>query len=701
MADLNRFFSPRGIAIIGASPDATKVRGRLMAALVEGGYEGAIYPVNPSHAEIMGHKAYPAIADIPASFDLALVAIAAEAVPGTMAELAAKNCRQAVIYSAGFAEAGGAAADLEKDLKAEAAAHGITLLGPNGVGFLNVADRVAATFSPGIRVTGAPRPADGPGKRVVIVSQSGGLGFSIYQHAAHRGIAVSHVVSTGNEAGINALDVIDHALDDEMIGCVLLYVEQFREPERLRPVAEKALRRGVPIVVVKSGRSDAGRRAAVSHTASLVGDDAAHEAMFQALGIFRVYDQNEMLDLAAAFTGCALPRGGRVGVVSMSGGGAIWLTDSCADAGLALPALGDGLQAALREFVPDYGGITNPVDLTAQSLQNDGRMRAMSLLGQSEEIDILAVVATLSEPNILAREKEALTALVQNLDKPLVFCTYTIPRLENLSDLGDCGIPVFPSFTGCARGLKALADYAAFRARVAADNVPQIAVPEIAPSPRQCTEADMRPLLKQLGIASPAAKLATTDDDLAGSASALGYPVALKLQAGDIAHKTAAGAMALSLANESALHEAAHRIREATGRLDAPFLVQTMAPAGLDVIVGIVQDADFGALLMVGAGGTAVEAANDVAFAPVPLGRAGAEALLARVRSLAPLMNGLPGSAAGAIDRNALVDDVLRIAAFAAANRGSVLEFEINPLRVFGPGSGTLALDGYMRTGPV
>jgi acetate---CoA ligase (ADP-forming) len=704
MPDLSRFFSPRSIAIIGASPDATKVRGRIMALLLEGGFDGAIYPVNPSHTEVMGRQAYATVADIPEPFDLALVAITAENVPAALKDIAASGCRQAVIYSAGFAEAGGAeAAAREAELSAVAEAHGITLLGPNGVGFFNVADRIAATFSPGIRVAGAPRAPDGPGKRVVIVSQSGGLGFSIYQHAAARGIAVSHVVSTGNEAGIGVLDVIDHALDDKMIGCVLLYVEQFREPDRLRPVAEKALTRGVPIVLVKSGRSEAGRRAAVSHTASLVGDDKAHDAMFNHLGMFRVYDQGEMLDLAAAFTGAPLPASARVGVVSMSGGGAIWLTDACADAGLELPELSAGLQANLRSFVPDYGGITNPVDLTAQSLESDGRIRAMTLLYESDEVDTLAVVATLSEVGMLEREKEALAALAGRTEKPLVFCTYTLPREENLSVLADCGIPVFPSFTGCARGLKGLVDYAAFRARRAGledggNEAPAIAMPTLAASARRCTEAELRPIFTVLGIASPPARIATSEDEIIAAARALSYPVVLKLQAGDIAHKTAAGAIALGVPDDASLRAAALEIRARTGRAEAPFLVQAMAEPGLDVIVGIIRDEDFGALLVVGAGGTTVEATDDVAISPVPLDAPAAESLLRQVRALAPYWNDAAPVAPG-IDNAALINAVVKVSAFAAANRHVIAEFEINPLRIFAPGDGALALDGFMRTG--
>ena len=463
MADLENFFLPSSIAIIGASPDRGKIRGRLVARLIESGFKGIIYPVNPNHKEIMGYKTYPSVKDIPDSCDLALVAVPAAVVPDTLRTLIIHNCFQAVIYSSGFAEAGGDYKNLENEIQVLAADNNMTILGPNAVGFLNVAGAVAATFSPGIQVTRTRPTQTHRGTQLVIISQSGGLGFSIYQQAISRSIAVSHVVSTGNEAGLTVLDIVEYALKDETVGCILVYVEQIREISRLRPLAEKALKQGVPIVVVKAGRSEAGRRAAISHTASMVGNDNTHTKVFEHLGIFRVYDQHEMLDLAAAFTTAPLPKNDRVGIVSMSGGGAIWLTDACEDAGLQIPELSTSLQQKLRPLVPHYGGVTNPIDLTANSLENNTRIQAIELLYNSDEVDSIVVVATLSEPGILNKEKLALANLASRMEKPLFFCSYTMPHSENLDILANCGIAVFSSFTGCARALNCLTEYATIK----------------------------------------------------------------------------------------------------------------------------------------------------------------------------------------------------------------------------------------------
>ncbi|MBE03849.1 MAG: hypothetical protein CMD67_01775 [Gammaproteobacteria bacterium] len=695
MLNLKNFFSPDSIAVIGASPDTKKlVRGRVMSALKNGGYKGKVYPINPSHSEILGYKAYKSLDDLDAKPDLALIAVTADKIPVILGELAKIGCHKAVIYSAGFAEVGEGSKNLDQKLRAAIEKYKITILGPNAVGFFNVAECVAATFSPGINVENPPRVNDGIGRRLVIISQSGGLGFSIYQRAAKRGINVGLVVSTGNEEGITALDVLDQVIDDNMVGCVALYIEQFRDPHRLSRIAKKALQRGIQIIVVKSGRSDASKRAAISHTASLVGNDSAYEGVFNAFGIFRAYDQDEMLDLAAVFTSCPHTKGNKIGIVSISGGGAIWLADACSDAKLILPEFKPKLQKALREFVPPYGGTSNPVDITAQSLHSDGNIRALELIVKAKDVDMLAVVATLSESAMLKKEKPRLKNLARKSNKPIVFCSYTIPNQENLSDLGDCGIPTFSSFVGCAKALKAIYHHNKFRELSDNEKIPVFLPPSLANFKATNTEFDLEGLYKQLKISTPLAKIAFTTEEAITAANQIGYPVALKLQDPNIAHKSASGAIELALKNEGNLRRSFKNITDNTQNKNSPFLVQAMAPLGIDIILGIVRDNDFGPLLMVGMGGTEVEIIRDISFSPVPIGKLAAKKLLHRVSGLRPL---LQDSSKSKINISELIEILVNLAQFADSNRKTIEEFEINPLRLFGPGKKALALDGFLR----
>tara|TARA_Y100001970_G_scaffold294373_1_gene452137 strand:- start:38819 stop:40945 length:2127 start_codon:yes stop_codon:yes gene_type:complete len=698
MNKLDSLLTPKSIAIIGASPDPNNLaRGRLIPALVQGGFTGKIYPVNPNHEEIYGYKTYKKLIDIPEPFDLALIVISAKFVPDTFSDLAKCGCKFAVIYSSGFSEVGGEFSNFEEQLKSESIKHNIKILGPNGVGFLNVTGKVSATFSPGASLGEIPRNLDGVGKRLVIVSQSGGLGFALYQRAVTRGLAVSHVVSTGNEAGITTLDIVENALEDEMVGCIALYIEQLRDTQKLRPIAEKALAQRVPIIIMKAGRSSASQRAALSHTASIVGSDTAYEAMFSSLGIIRAFDQQEIIDLAAIFTTNKNPLGKKIGVISISGGGAIWLTDSCSDLGLEIPEFSSKLQNQLRNFLPEYAGVRNPIDITAQSLNSDINVRTLELLASSNEIDILAVVATLSEPKLLTKDKSRILEIMNRTLKPVVFCSYTIPKLSNISDLHDCGIPNYTSFTGCAKALHALWKYEEFINQRTEWKIPSIKTPKIKSSlNRNWTESDLKEIYHELTIRTPISIIAKNVDAALTAATSIGYPVVLKLQDPEIVHKSKVGALALGLETKAELIEAFNKVRCASKvKSDSPILIQEMISAGLDVIIGTVRDKDFGTMIMVGKGGTKVEEINDTRLYPAPISKEEAKILIQKVRLFDTLLS---DGSSRSFDLDALTDVIVKVSAFAVNNEHIIDEFEINPLRVFSPGHGVIALDGYMKT---
>jgi len=460
-------------------------------------------------------------------------------------------------------------------------------------------------------------------------------------------------------------------------------------------VAARAADLGKPLIVAKVGRSPAATRAALSHTGAMTGSDAAYDAVFRHHGMLRADDQEELLDIAAAAVTCPPMRGRRIGIVSITGGGGIWLADACADRQLEVPPLDAARQQRLRKFVPDFGGIGNPIDITAQALERGGRCEAIELLYDAPEIDAIAVVETLAERTMLLRDRDKLAKIAERREKPMVFATYTLPADENTSLLSSMGLHCFSSFQGCARGLAAISDFAEHRALSRRDQVPQFDVPRLADEARVYTEQAARPVLAALDLNMAPAQLATSMDDAAEAAQKIGYPVVLKVQSPALLHKTDAGGIALDLANERALRDAYPSVAAAapSSALEG-VLVQKMMPPGLELIVGIVRDADFGPMVLVGLGGVLTETLNDTVLSPVPFGPARGAALLQRLRGAA-LFEGVRGRPA--LDKKSLILLLVRLSVFADENRDSIREIDLNPVVLYE--KGYAVLDALIVTG--
>ncbi len=461
--DLARLFEPRGIAVLGASPDVAKIRGRIFAALRSGGYGGQLVPVNPSHREVQGLPAVARVADLPRGIDLAVIAIPATQVAEALVECADAGVRAAVVLSSGFAEIGAAGIALQAEIERVARARGIALLGPNSVGFLNMAAGIKATFSPG--GLAAPARVIQRARRITIASQSGGIGFALYNRGIARGLLFNLVVTTGNEAGVSVLDALDHALGLSDTGAIVMFIEGLRDAVRLGALAARAAERRVPLIAAKIGRSAAATRAVLSHTGSDTGIEIAYAALFEAVGVLRGEDQDDLLDLAAAFATCPLPAGERVGIVTITGGGGAWLADRLVAEGLAVPELDGATQKAIHAVIPPYGTAANPVDITAQALEVGGRIRAIEALLKSPAVDAIAVVASLADVGHLEKERAALAGFAANGVKPIVFYSYTVPAPDNLAVLDDAGIACYTTLGGVARGLAGLVRFGARRDR--------------------------------------------------------------------------------------------------------------------------------------------------------------------------------------------------------------------------------------------
>jgi acetate---CoA ligase (ADP-forming) len=711
MPDIGALLWPKTVALVGASPDTESLRGRILNVMKGNNFVGDLYPVTRSHAEVMGLKAYPSIADLPQPADLAVLIIPARYVPEELERCGKAGVRSAVILSSGFAEAmGGGGAGLQDEIRAVAKRYDMAVSGPNSEGFANTAARLCPTFSPAMEASERPLLPAGPARgQLAVLAQSGGMGFAFFDHGRAKELSFRYIVTTGNEACLETLDFADYILDEGQCDALLLLLEDVKNPETFRRVAAKALRAGKPLIVNKIGQSDPGVRAAASHTAALAGSYAAYHAMFAHYGIIEGADIDEMVDMAAAFVafGSRLPAGRRVGICTGSGGGGGWMADACVSAGLEVPELDPETRARIDVHLPAYGTSQNPVDATAQAVSKIGYAGLAELLLPSPLIDGIIVVMTGRSPAGLERQRDSLARLAQATSKPILLWSYTLPAPRSVRIVSDAGYPLFTDIRNCARTMRVMADYRAQREQflrpiaVRTSEAPARsgAVAALASADRVLCEWDAAPILGAYGIgANPPGSLAQSADAAVAAARAIGGPVALKVQSPDLPHKTEAGALALRLSSPEEIRAAYDRVlanarRHAPGARIKGVLVQAMAPPGREVILGIKHDATFGPMLLAGLGGIAVEVLKDVVLAPVPIDLRQAHALVARLKG-ARLLQAHRGEPAHDVD--ALADVMVLLSTLAADLAGRVAEIDLNPVIVHQAGQGVSVVDALM-----
>jgi acetate---CoA ligase (ADP-forming) len=692
MPDLRPLFSPDSVAIVGASADTHTLRGRTTNYIVAHGYPGRVYPVTRSQAEVLGLKAYARVAELPEAPDLAVILVPAAHVVATLDECGRRGIRAAVVISSGFAEERGEEAKArDRALREVAARHGLLLAGPNSEGLVNPLKPLVATFSP---VFHDPRqslvPSGGKSRPIAVSCQSGALTFAFLSRGRPRQLRFTYQVSAGNQTCLEAHDYIDWQLDSGGAEIFLAYLEGIRDTARFRAVADKAAELGRPLILAKVGRSEAGRRAAASHTGSLAHAGAIDDAIFRHHGIVRGEDLDHMLDIAAAFAFCKLPRGPRVAVITGSGGSAVWMSDILSAHGLELPVLEEELQAQLMALLPSYASAQNPVDGTAQAIHEVGYAKLVEIVRQSKRIDTILLIGSLANEATAKERAEELAAVTGTTEQPIILSTYTTATEGATAAFAEAGLPCYTSMPSCARAIRALVDYARFQERRRRRRPPQPTAPGVREAAARAlaaagpilTETEAKALLAAYGVPRPPEELAASADAAVAAAARIGGPVALKVQSPDITHKTEAGAVALRIAGEAAVREAharvlANAVKAVPGAGIRGVLVQAMAKPGLEVILGVSRDPDFGPMLMVGLGGIHVEMLRDVAFAPVPLAEAEALALLGELKGAA-LLDGARGAAPA--DKAALATLIADLSRFAADHADTVAEIDLNPV---------------------
>jgi acyl-CoA synthetase (NDP forming) len=708
--DLQALLSPASIAVIGASPDLGTIRGRLLEHLLGHPYQGPVYPVSRSHAVVQGLRADATIAELPLAVDLAIIIVPAALVGEMLAQCGRRGIRAALIISSGFGEeVGSAGVARESELRAIAERHSLLVCGPNSEGFINARLQLAATFSPIVAPSEGPlRDPAARGRQLAVIGQSGAMTFALLGHARRQGLDVAAVVSTGNQLSLEAHDYVDYWLEGG-VDIFLVYLEGIRDGARFRAVAERAARLGKPLIVARIGRFEAGRRAAASHTGALGGDARLEDAVFRHDGVIAAHDPELMVDLAHAFAIGRAPRGNRVALITGSGGAAAWMADLLAEHGLAVPMLEDSIQTDLRALLPSFAAAHNPVDATAQAIRQVGYARLVEIVRRSARIDAILLIGSLVNEEAALHQVGQLAPLAAAT--PIFFLSYTAASPRVLAGLRDAAIPCYTAMRRCARVLKAMADYArscnrnarrrhcADRGRGAPLERPAPAA-QLAVRGRVLTEWDAKALLAHYGIPRPREYLAASEDEAVTAARQLAAPVALKVQSGDIPHKTEAGAVALNVTGEQAVREAYRNVlRNATaakpGATLHGVLIQPMARRGREMIVGIARHDAFGLMLMVGMGGVYAEILDDVAFAPVAITAAEARELLAELKSAA-LLSGVRGEPPADIE--ALADVMAALSRFAADHADRIAEIDLNPVIVHARGEGVTVADALIVT---
>jgi acyl-CoA synthetase (NDP forming) len=711
MPDLCPLLSPKSIAIVGASADES-IRGRLTKQLIGHGFDGPIYPVTRSQAEILGHKAYKSVADLPEPVDLAVIVVPAAHVISTIEQCGARGIPAAVIISSGFGEEkSDEAAQRDAQLRALATKLDMAICGPNSEGLVNPLRPLVATFSPVFHDFSKPLlPAGSRAKPIAVSCQSGALTFSFLSRGQPRQLQFTTQVSSGNQTVLEAHDYIEAAIDSGAADIFLVYLEGIRQPARFRQVADKAAAAGKPLIVAKVGRSDAGRRAAASHTGALAQSGAIDDAIFRHHGIIRGEDIDHMLDIAAAFAFCKLPKGDRVAIITGSGGSAVWMADILSAHGLEVPELEADLQAKIMAMLPSYASAANPIDATAQAIGEVGYKPIVEVVRQSKRIDTILLISSVANETTARKRAEELGDIVAETEQPILMATYTTATPGALGAFAEVGVPAYTSMPSCARAIRALADYGRFRERIAARAKPAETTATVRDtvgralkeSGRVLTEVQAKALLAAYGVKRVPEFLATGEDDASEAAmriaSGTGGAVALKVQSPDIVHKTEAGAVMLNLATAAAVREGYRTVleRASTAHPGAKIdgvLIQAMARRGQEMILGVTRDPVFGPMLMVGLGGIHVEVLKDVAFAPVPLDHDDALALIGELKGAA-LLDGVRGSPPA--DKQALAELMVALSRFAADHADQIAEIDLNPVIVHEAGHGLSVVDALI-----
>jgi acyl-CoA synthetase (NDP forming)/RimJ/RimL family protein N-acetyltransferase len=692
IASLKAILRPTSIAVLGVSRRPSNLGRRVFDSLLASGFKGAVYAVNPAGGELEGRRCYTSARELPVGVDLAVIAVPREAVLGAVDDCATVGVKGIVVISAGFAESDTRGRELQMELVERVRGHGMRMVGPNCMGVINA--------EPGVDLNASFAEHLPPAGRIALASQSGGLGLAVLNLAATRHIGLSTFVSLGNKADISGNDLLQYAEQDPAASVVLLYLESFGNPRRFGQLARR-VSRSKPIIVVKSGRTAAGLRAAASHTAGLASSELAVEGLFRQAGVIRADTIDEMFDIAACLDMQPLPPGRRVAVLTNAGGPGILAADACATAGLEVQATA--------------AGMPNPRDLIA-SADAEAFGRNIEALMAADDVDAVIAIYTTIDSSCTGGILDAITAGVAAgrargaTSKPVLVCTMAAPGLPQLQ-AGAEHLPVYEFPERAARALGRAAAYADWRRAapgsfVAFDNMRIRQARELcreiarARGETWLTTNELHRLLQDADLRLAPGVAAHSSDEAAALARVFGFPVVAKMMSPKALHKTELGGVRLHLTSEQAVRAAYEELtargRSTIGELDG-ILIQPMLTGGVEILLGLSQDPMFGPLVAFGLGGIHVELFRDVAFRIAPLTDRDADEMIRSIRAF-PLLDGYRGQPA--IDLRAVRDMLLRVS-YLGSQIPELVELEFNPLIALGAGRGCQIVDVRARVAPV
>ncbi len=692
---LKHFFEPDSVAVIGASSNPTKLGHAVIKNLVEGGFgkKGKIYPINLQGGEILGLNAYPSVGEVPGPIDLAVIVIPYPYVPDALRECGEKGIPAAVVISAGFREAGREGLERELELIDIAHEYNIRLIGPNCLGVIDTFTPLNASFA-----AGTP-----PGGPMAFMSQSGALGTAVLDIALAGRLGLSKFVSLGNKADVSEIDLLKAWEKDENTRVILMYSEGMPNGEEFIRVAREVTQHK-PVVAIKSGVTQSGSRAVSSHTGSLAGSEQAYRAAFQQAGVLRVELMETLFDVAIAIGYQPDLKGDRIAIITNAGGPGILATDALERAGLSMARLKNETIQSLQEYLPDAASAANPVDVLGDAREDRYRF-ALETVIKDPNVDGVLVVLTPQAMTDIKATAEAVGDLARSTDKPVLACfmgeKYIAAGIDILTKQG---VPNYAFPERAAQAFRAMADYREILARPKPDyvhfDVDRGAAQQLFDRVRSegrvsIGDAEAREILKAYGMRIPRSEIAENPDKAIEFAGEIGYPVVLKIASPDILHKTDVGGVKVGLENAEDVRDAFELMVYRAQRYvpEARIwgcLVQEMVPSGgIEVLVGMNRDPQFGPLVTFGLGGIYVETLKDVTFRLAPFSKQEAQAMLGEIRTHA-LLDGVRGKPPA--DKEALVDALLRMGQL-VQDFPEIEEFDINPLVVYSQGQGAVAID--------
>ena len=697
---LNDFFCPDSVAVIGAAREEGKVGRTIFDNIIGSGYKGKVFPVNPKASDINGHKCYSSILDVKQDISLAVIVIPAKFISKVLEECSEKGIKYAIIISAGFKETGVKGAKREKRLIEKAKDYGIRILGPNCLGMIDASCPINASFSANMPLKG----------KISFISQSGALLTSVLDWAKTSKIGFSKVVSLGNKADISENDLFEAWKNDPQTDVITAYLEGVTDGKEFIRISSKASKKK-PIIVIKSGNTDAGARAVSSHTGTLAGSNKAYEAAFKQAGIIRADTIKELFDYAKAFSYQPLPKGKKVAIITNAGGPGIMATDACENNGIQLSSFSTETIDKLKSFLPEAANLYNPVDVLGDAL-SDRYKKALEVIIQDNNVDAVVVLLT---PQAMTEDLETARAIFDVMDKSEKKITVMTSFMggdevkKGISYLTKKRIPNFEIPESAVSTLKVMMDYNDWRAEksypVIEFNVDEEKVKSVFDRCRsegrlELGELEAREILEAYRIPVPKAEVACDVEEAKKIAAGMGYPVVLKIVSPNILHKTDVGGIKVGIEDEKELEESYDDILFSVKRYmpDANIsgiLVQEMVKDKKETIIGISDDLQFGPMIMFGLGGIYVEVLKDVSFRIAPISEKIAREMIGEIKTI-KLLKGIRGETPSDIE--SIVDVLLRMSQL-VTDFPEIMEMDINPLFVMKRGEGSIAGDARIRIG--